>query len=1028
MSLFSKNTQLISLCHLFIRLHFWLSFVISIPLTSQGCHEQDRRALLDFRSSLEDPANRLSSWKDSYQHQNCCNWQGIRCSYDSFRVISIQLRNTDLESYLKESSSSGNSDLEKPNSALHGKFSPSLFKITLEYIDLALNNFQDSEIPLQISHLNKLTHLDLANSNLSSSISTQFANLTSLRYLDLSCTVDFSRNNPNPYYVSTSCLKLSSTKWMRSLGNLQVLRLSGIDLYETTSSRYKFAEHISYLSNLRDLDLSNCNIASAIFPINGFHNLSRLSSLKLSQNSGISLNLPVQLGNLTSLSTLDLSNCGLEGSVIPYFPQLKELDLSGNSNFHPDLVRFFQHQWPKLQRISLSFTNISGSIPSFISNAPLLVSLDAGYCSIQGTLPSSIYNLSRLQTLELAGNNITGYIDSSISKLKFLNYLDLATNKLQGFIPKSICNMFSLHILSLHSNNITGTIPGCISKLRNLTGNVSLISLLNELDLTSIDLRSSRRLTVVIDQNFSSYSKFKLDSLVLPSCNLKGLFPTFICELSNLRRLNLSHNHLTGVIPSCVSKLKNLYIFDVSKNKLSGHLPPLPFPPFDNSGSSSGGFSVHVLSTFDLSNNKLSGELSKENGKRLSSFSTINLAGNEFSGLIPFFICSKDSESNPTFMDFSNNNLSGIIPTSIGYCTYLNSLNLGANNLTGNVPSELQQLKSLSYLQLNDNNLDGSPLNFISMLQKLQVLNLANNHFGGRIPTVFGSLHDLTILSLRLNKFNGSIPEEIIHLKNLQILDLSENNLTGFLPRKIGNLMMLRSRPNDAYSLDQFLGYSVVSVQLQMVIKGIVMQFEKLYTYSSGVDLSCNALEGNIPYEIGLLQGLSTLNLSHNHFSGIIPKSVGNMSGLESLDLSFNKLSGKIPQSLVLVRYLGYLNLSYNNLSGRIPREAHFDTLSGDGSAYLNNSLLCGFYTNHTCEGDRRSNVTDSNPPNESYQDDKEDAKEKLLLYAIVALGFGVGFWGLFLVLLLKKEKWWFGYWRLVDVVALRVANICCKF
>ncbi|KAI3967964.1 hypothetical protein MKW92_044006 [Papaver armeniacum] len=835
MSLFSKNTQLISLCHLFIRLHIWLSFVISIPLTSQGCQEQDRRALLDFKSSLEDPANRLSSWKDSYQHQNCCNWQGIRCSYDSFRVISIQLRNTDLESYLKESSSSGKSDLEKPNSALH---------------------------------------------------------------------------------------ELSSTKWMRSLGNLQVLRLSGIDLYETTSSRYKFAEHISYLSNLRDLDLSNCNIASAIFPINGFHNLSRLSSLKLSQNSGISLNLPVQLGNLTSLSTLDLSNCGLEGSVIPYFPQLKELDLSWNSNFHPDLVRFFQHQWPKLQRISLSFTNISGSIPSYISNAPLLVSLEAGYCSIRGSLPSSIYNLSRLQTLELAGNNIT----------------------------------------------------------------------------------------------------------VLPSCNLRGLFPTFICELSNLRRLNLSHNHLTGVIPSCVSKLKNLYIFDVSNNKLSGHLPPLPFPPFDNSGSSSGGFSVHVLSTFDLSNNKLSGELSKENGKRLSSFSTINLAGNEFSGLIPFFICSKDSESNPTFMDFSNNNLSGIIPTSVGYCTYLNSLNLGGNNLTGNVPSELQQLKSLSYLQLNDNNLDGSPLNFISMLQKLQVLNLANNHFGGRIPTVFGSLGDLTILSLRSNNFNGSIPEEVIHLKNLQILDLSENNLTGFLPRKIGNLMMLRSKPNDAYSLDQFLGYSVVSVQLQMVIKGIVMQFEKLYTYSSGVDLSCNALEGNIPYEIGLLQGLSTLNLSHNHFSGIIPKSVGNMSGLESLALSFNKLSGNIPQSLVSVRYLGYLNLSYNNLSGRIPREAHFDTLSGDGLAYLNNSLLCGFYTNHTCEGDRKSNVTDSNPPNESYQDDKEDAKEKLLLYAIVAQGFGVGFWGLFLVLLLKKEKWWFGYWRLVDVVALRVANICCKF
>ncbi|XP_026416006.1 putative receptor like protein 25 [Papaver somniferum] len=146
------------------------------------------------------------------------------------------------------------------------------------------------------------------------------------------------------------------------------------------------------------------------------------------------------------------------------------------------------------------------------------------------------------------------------------------------------------------------------------------------------------------------------------------------------------------------------------------------------------------------------------------------------------------------------------------------------------------------------------------------------------------------------------------------------------------------------------------------------------------------------------------------------------MSGLESLDLSFNKFSGNIPQSLASIGFLGHLNLSYNNLSGRIPREPHFDTLSGDGSAYANNSLLCGFYTNHTCEGDQISNATDKTPY-ESYEDNKNDAKEKLLLYAIVSLGFGVGFWGLFLVLLLKKEKWWFGYRILVDVVALRVAN-----
>ncbi|XP_026441994.1 receptor-like protein EIX2 [Papaver somniferum] len=230
------------------------------------------------------------------------------------------------------------------------------------------------------------------------------------------------------------------------------------------------------------------------------------------------------------------------------------------------------------------------------------------------------------------------------------------------------------------------------------------------------------------------------------------------------------------------------------------------------------------------------------------------------------------------------------------------------------------------------------------------------------MPAAFGSLYSIRILSLRSNKFNGSIPEEIIHFSKLQILDLSSNYFSGQLPRRIGNLEMLTSRPNSTLLLE----YGV-DVKLEMVIKGIAIQLENLYDYTS----------------------------------------VGNMTGLESLDLSFNKLFGKIPESLASLDSLGFLNLSYNNLSGRIPRGLHLDTLSGDGSAYVNNSFLCGIPTNNICEGDQGTNTTDiSSPPN----DFEEDAKEKLLLCAIVAVGFVVGFWGLFFVLLLKKEKWWFPY------------------
>ncbi|KAI3908096.1 hypothetical protein MKW92_049616 [Papaver armeniacum] len=986
MNSFSKNIRITSLF-----LHFFLFLLINITQCPLACHEQERRALLDFKFSLEDPANRLSSWLDDNKYRNCCHWHGVGCSSDSSHVVSINLRNIVLENFYNEILIDPYlSAVPPPNTALQGKFSSSFVNIShLEYVDLAFNNFEESKIPFLFSALTKLVHLDLSLSNFSAPVSTPLTNLSSLRYLDLSCgSIDGDIHSIS----AASCLELSSIKWLRGSVNLKVLRLRGIDLHEAASSEKNFAESISYLSNLRILDLSHCGLSSTDFPTHEFFNLSRLSSLTLSENPDLKFHIPVQLVNLTSLSILDLSFCGLQGSV-PYLPQLTKLNVRFNPNLPLDLTRMFQQKWPKLQRLSISDTNASGSIPDSISNAPLLVNLYAFACRFEGSLPSSISNL------------------------KFLRTLDLSYNVLQGSIPKSICEMYSLRELRLHNNNITGFIPSCLTNLKNLTaftvngnsieGTVSLISFINDLNLKVLDL-SSNRLTVVIDRRFHLYSKFKLEVLNLQSCNLQGLFPTlFLCKLSNLMYLDLSHNHLTGVIPTCFSKL-NFNTFNLSNNKLHGRLP-LPPQAFDL-------FGVYP-SSFDVSYNKINGEISTDYGKRLSSFYSINLAGNALSSSIPFSICSRNSESNPEYINLSNNKFFGVIPTSIGYSRNLLSLNLGNNNLTGNVPNELQQLESLSYLQLNDNILDGTPLSFISKLQELRVLNLANNHFEGSIPSAFGSAIRLRILSLRSNKFNGSIPQEISQLEKLQILDSSGNNLNGLIPRKIGNLMMLRSRPNFTSLLADSRG-----VQLQMVIKGIMIQFEKLYIFS-GIDLSCNNLEGNIPEEIGLLKGLSTLNLSHNRFSSVIPQSVGSMNGLESLDLSFNRLIGLIPNSLASMSSLERLNLSYNNLSGKIPREPHFDTLSGDGSAYLNNSLLCGFYTNNTCEADRKTDAADGNSPNEGHEDDKEDAKDKLLLYAIVALGFAVGFWGLFFVLLLKKQKWWFPYWRLVDVVAVGVTN-----
>ncbi|XP_026438564.1 receptor-like protein EIX2 [Papaver somniferum] len=986
--------------------------IAEFPLFCLGCHATERRALLDIKSALHDPSNRLASWKEGNLNDNCCDWHGIACSNESFHVTSIDLRNKEIERYIAENSYS-NTHIRKqiPNTALQGRISPSLFSIIhLGYLDLSYNDFQESQIPHQFSGLTKLNHLDLSFSNFSAVIPTQFTNISSLQFLDLSCS------EKHHFQLSTSCIKSSSTKWLKGLVNLKVLRLRGIDLYEASiSSQQNFGEHISYLSNLRDIDLSSCSISGPLFAVNSYHNFSRLSSLKMNYNYKLASPFKMQLANLTSLSIFELSNCQLHGSVaIPHLPQLKVLDVTYNPNLHVDLTRMFKHQWPKLQKLWISGTKVNGSFLHLVSNVSSLVSLSAASCSIQGSLPPSFYNLSQLQHLTLYNNSITGDVHSLISNLKYLYHLDLSHNKFQGTIPSGITKLQYLGFVDLSKNSIEG--------------NVSLASLINEMNLTSLDL-SSNKLTLDIDQPLHMYPILRLERLLLGSCNLKRFPTSIICNLTHLWLLELSHNNLTGAIPSCLFRLKYLHSLDLSHNNLSGVIPfnlskvsldwidlsnnklhgPLPLLP-------------QRMDFIDISNNQFSGEIPIETGKRLSSCAVINLSGNKLSGPSLSSLCLTDPGgfASVGFMDLSNNKLSGIIPNILGHCTILYYLNLGNNNLAGNISNELKLAPGLAVLQLNGNNLEGT-IDFISKLHNLEFLNLAGNNFGGSIPAAIGSLNNLKILSLRSNRLIGSIPEEIVHLQKLQILDLSINNLSRTMPRKMGNLKRLLSRPSNARLLDV---YDIDSFQLEMVIKGILVQFEHLYGYSSGIDLSCNILNGTIPKEIGLLKGLAVLNLSHNFFSDSIPVSVGDISGLESFDVSYNRLSGYIPESLTGIDNLEFLNLSYNNLSGIIPRGIHFDTMSLDGSSFVGNELLCGYLQEHLCDGDDYTSSSDENPRNEADEVDREDAKEKLLLYAIVALGIVVGFWGLFFILLMKKNKWWFAYWRLVDTVAIRI-TIC---
>ncbi|KAJ0512475.1 putative non-specific serine/threonine protein kinase [Helianthus annuus] len=85
------------------------------------------------------------------------------------------------------------------------------------------------------------------------------------------------------------------------------------------------------------------------------------------------------------------------------------------------------------------------------------------------------------------------------------------------------------------------------------------------------------------------------------------------------------------------------------------------------------------------------------------------------------------------------------------------------------------------------------------------------------------------------------------------------------------------------------------------------------------LNLSGNDFQGSqIPEFIGSMKQLTYLNLSHSEFSGIIPYHIGNLSNLKSLDLghNYNSLIAHDVNWISGLSTLEHLDLNYVNLTG----------------------------------------------------------------------------------------------------------------
>ncbi|CAL9042505.1 unnamed protein product, partial [Musa banksii] len=757
-----------------------------------------------------------------------------------------------------------------------------------------------------------------------SKVNPALRDLKHLKYLDLSMNNFFGSHIPHMIasLVHLEYLNLSNAMFdglippqLGNLSNLHYLDLGGC---EVNDLRADDLDWLSRISSLKYVDMSSVNLSKAT---NWLHQVNSIPSLEvLYLSCWVSLPYipaPPPPFNLTSIVKLDLSGySNLNTTILRWLSHassLAYLDLSSCSGIDIESLQVTLGALSNLKALDLQYNGIKGEIFGMIMNVSRrLKYLDLSWNSLNennfdGDILEMVKNApSSLQYLSLRFNHITGEISQNVKNLTNLEYLDLLYTNITGGnniskqIPKTIGNLTNLEYLNLSYNNIIGAIPMTICDLINL------------------------------------------ESLRLWGNKISGQIPETIGNLTNLKCLDLSNNNIIGGIPTTFADLINLQSLILWGNKISGQIP-------ETIGN------LQNIRSLDLSDNFFSGQM-PETLNRLYNLqaldaSFIDLSFNPIGGELTDLIDALPDCNQRANLDIyiRANNLSGIVPSSIGQLSALYGLDISSNLLEGNITeAHFSKLTNLVYLDISYNslnvilpndwlppfnayriimsschmrtkfpawiqtqtNLGDLSLSGVGLLGHLPTwfsdfskglgnLNLSSNNLNGPLPSVANDIIDLSN-----NSFVGPIPLSFANTSYLQILSLSHNNINGSFSPLFCNL-------NDLKILD--LSNNNLSGEIPTCHKSFPTSLQSLH-------LNHNNLSGRFPSFLKHCEQLVTLDLGENNLFDEIPTWVGeNLLSLRVLSLKSNLFYGPIPVHIANLTSLQVLDLSSNHLSGSIP-------------------------------------------------------------------------------------------------------------
>ncbi|KAJ3694347.1 hypothetical protein LUZ60_009827 [Juncus effusus] len=170
---------------------------------------------------------------------------------------------------------------------------------------------------------------------------------------------------------------------------------------------------IGNLVNLRRLVISGNGLTGSIPSSIGV--LNSLLKLDLSHNV-LSGPLPTVLGNLKTLTLMDLRNNSFTGGLtksIQNMISLQDLLLSNNPLLRGTLVQIDWSGLVNLTTLDLSNTGLTGSIPDSLTGLKTVRCLALDTNNLTGKVPSNLASMPNLSALYINGNNFSGKLEFS---------------------------------------------------------------------------------------------------------------------------------------------------------------------------------------------------------------------------------------------------------------------------------------------------------------------------------------------------------------------------------------------------------------------------------------------------------------------------------------------------------------------------------------------------------------------------------------------------------------------------------------